>query len=162
MNRFLWTVLRFSLSAWVGAAILFVVTGVREVTMTDFDAATKNLLAVTRFPAYYAFGFTLVAVAAIASFSLILVDKERRPRKITLLLLSILALIVMYLDHRFIYLPLETMMLDPEGRLQPEFFTYHQRSKYINSFSVGVCLIASFIAACPRPVPAIIDSTTNP
>lgn len=162
MNRFLWTVLRFSLSAWVGAATLFVVTGVREVTQTDFDAATKNLLAATRFPAYYAFGFSLVSTAAISSAGLIAVDKERRRRKVTLFLLTVLSLVVMYVDHQHIYLPLEGMMLEPDGRLRPEFFTYHQWSKYINSFSVGTCLVASLIAACPRPASLSEDSTTNP
>ena len=161
MNRFLWTVLRFSLCAWVGAATLFVVTGVREVTMTDFDAATKNLLAVTRFPAYYAFGFTLVVVAAIACAGLILIDSESRRRKITILSLILLALVVMCVDHRFIYQPLEAMMLDPEGRLDPNFFTYHQWSKYINCVSVGSCLVASFVSACPRLPPAPDISTSD-
>lgn len=159
MNRFLWTVLRFSLCAWVGAATLFVVTGVREVTMTDFDAATKNVLAVTRFPAYYAFGFTLVVVSAISAFSLILINKETRCRKIVVLSLSVFSLVVMYLDHLFIYQPLEIMMLEPEGRLDPEFFTYHQWSKYINCISVGVCLIASFVSACPARSSAVSNST---
>jgi hypothetical protein len=149
MNRFLWTVLRFSLCAWVGAATLFVVTGVREVTMTDFDAATKNVLAVTRFPAYYAFGFTLVIVSAISALGLILISTEARRRTIIILTLAVFSLIVMWLDHQFIYQPLEIMMLEPKGRMVPEFFTYHQWSKYINCVSVGACLIASFISACP-------------
>jgi len=162
MNRFLWTVLRFSFCAWVGAATLFVVTGVREVTMTDFDAATKNMLAVTRFPAYYAFGFTLVAVAAISALGLILINQEVRRRKIVLLTLAVFSLIVMWLDHQFIYLPLEVMMLEPEGRLDPEFFTYHQWSKYINCVSVGACLVASFVAACPITKPAVGNLETGP
>lgn len=161
MNRFLWTVLRFSLCAWVGGATLFVVTGVREVTMTDFEAATKNVLATTRFPAYYAFGFTLVAVAGISALGLILVDKEVRRRKIVLLSLSVFSLIVMLLDHQFIYLPLEIMMLEPEGRLDPEFFTYHQWSKYINCISVGACLVGSFLAVCPIKVSTSSESTSN-
>ena len=161
MNRFLWTVLRFSLCAWVGAAALFVVNGVREVTMTDFDAATKNVLAVTRFPAYYAFGFTLVVVSAISAFSLILINKETRRRKIVVLSLLVFSLVVMYLDHLFIYQPLEIMMLEPEGRLDPEFFTYHQWSKYINCVSVGACLIASFVSACPGKSSAISNPTSD-
>ena len=161
MNRFLWTVLRFSLCAWVGAATLFVVTGVREVTMTDFDAATKNVLAATRFPAYYAFGFTLIAVYGISALGLILLNQEVRRRKIILLTLSVFALVVMYVDHRFIYLPLEKMMLEPEGRLDPDFFTYHQWSKYINCVSVGACLVASFISVCPVQAATNGDSTLD-
>ena len=161
MNRFLWTVLRLSLCAWVGAATLFVVTGVREVTMTDFDAATKNMLAATRFPAYYAFGFTLIVVSAISAFGLILTSKEARRRKNVVLALAVFSLIVMWLDHQFIYQPLEIMMLEPEGRLDPEFFTYHQWSKYINCVSVGACLIASLVSACPVTAPAVGDSGTR-
>jgi hypothetical protein len=161
MNRFLWTVLRFSLCAWVGAATLFVVTGVREVTMTDFDAATKNVLAATRFPAYYAFGFTLVAVAGTSALCLILINQEVCRRKIVLLTLAVFALVVMLLDHRFIYQPLEIMMLEPEGRLDPDFFTYHKWSKYINCVSVGACLVASFVAACPIKVSTTSQSTSD-
>lgn len=161
MNRFLWTVLRFSLCAWVGAATLFVVTGVREVTMTDFDAATKNVLAATRFPAYYAFGFTLVAASSISTLGLVLIDREVRRRKIVILTLSVFALVVMCLDHQFVYRPLETMMLEPEGRLDPDFFTYHQWSKYINSVSLGACLVASFVSAWPIKTAAISNSTSD-
>jgi hypothetical protein len=158
MNCLLWSILRFSLCAWVGAASLFVVTGVREVTLTDFDAATKNLLAATRFPAYYAFGFTLVAVSAIAGFALILLERQSRRRNTAMLSLVVLALIVMYVDHRFIYEPLEAMMLEPEGRLRPEFWTYHQWSKYINCVSVGACMVAALISVWPRRAPTLTDS----
>lgn len=161
MNRFLWTLLRFSLCAWVGAATLFVVTGVREVTMTEFDAATKNVLAATRFPAYYAFGFTLVAASTVSAFCLLLTSKVARRRTIVIFALALLSLIVMLLDHRFIYQPLETMMLEPEGRLDPEFFTYHQWSKYINCISVGASLIASLVSAWPITNAALTDSSSD-
>ena len=161
MNRFLWTMLRFSLCSWVGAATLFVVTGVREVTMTDFDAATKNVLAATRFPAYYAFGFTLVAVSVASALGLIVVNPQARRRKLVLLSLAGFSLIVMGLDYQFIYQPLEVMMLEPEGRLDPDFFTYHQWSKYINCISVGACLAAGFFAACPLIAPANSDMDTR-
>lgn len=162
MNQFLWTVLRFSLCSWVGAATLFVVTGVREVTMTDFDAATKNVLAVTRFPAYYVFGFTLVAISVASALGLILSNPQARRRKLVLLALVSFSLIVMGLDYQFIYQPLEAMMLEPEGRLDPEFFTYHQWSKYVNCISVGTCLIASFVAACPLAVRTDGDFDARP
>ena len=57
----------WALVAWVGAAILFVVTSVREVQSTDFDSNTKDHLALLRFPAYYLFGFTLVPVASVGA-----------------------------------------------------------------------------------------------
>ena len=54
---------RFCTAAWVGAAALFVVTALREVRSSPFDPAAKDTLALLRFPAYYAFGFTLVGLA---------------------------------------------------------------------------------------------------
>ena len=76
MTRLLWIVLRFSLCSWVGAAVLFVVTGVLQVQTPSFDAAIKNHLAVIRFPAYYIFGFTHVGVATVAVLGLLL-DRSR-------------------------------------------------------------------------------------
>lgn len=127
-------------------------------TLTDFDSATKNLLAVTRFPAYYAFGFTLVAIAVASSIALLKFEKNARRRNIVILSLTGLALILMCGDYQVIYKPLETMMLEPEGRLSAEFFTYHQWSKYINSFSILACLIAGFVSAWPLQTAAINDS----
>jgi hypothetical protein len=75
--------------------------------------------------------------------------------------LSVFALVVMYLDHQFIYQPLEIMMREPEGRLDPDFFTYHQWSKYINCVSVGACLIASFVSACPAKLSVVSNSTLD-
>ena len=89
-------------------------------------------------------------------------SQDGRRRKIVVLALAVFSLIVMWLDHRFIYQPLEIMMLEPEGRLDPEFFKYHQWSKYVNCVSVGACLIASFVAAIPLPPSGILsDSALN-
>ena len=53
-------VARLASAAWVGAAMLFVITAVREVRHPGFDSSTKDTLALLRFPAYYAFGFVVV------------------------------------------------------------------------------------------------------
>ena len=53
---------RFSTSAWIGAATLFVVVGVTEVTRGGFDSTTKDLLVTVRFPAFYVCGTGLVGV----------------------------------------------------------------------------------------------------
>ena len=50
------TLLRVLLAGWVGAAALFVVVGVREVTSQEFDSATRDALVLLRFPAYYVYG----------------------------------------------------------------------------------------------------------
>ncbi len=56
-------VARLASAAWAGAAVLFVITALREVRHPGFDSATKDTLALLRFPAYYAFGFILISVA---------------------------------------------------------------------------------------------------
>jgi len=150
MTRLLWTILRFCLSAWVGAAALFVVTGIREVTSTEFDAITKNHLALLRFPAYYAAGFGLMSLATVASLGLVVrhCPPARRIRVIAALCLT--AVIVMVADRLWVYAPLETMMLDEAARVNPDFRTYHQWSKWINLLSVGMSLAAAVLAAVPR------------
>ena len=59
------TISRFAISAWVGAACLFVVTTLKEVRSPQLDSVTKSELAVLRFPVYYTFAFSLVVVALI-------------------------------------------------------------------------------------------------
>lgn len=150
MSRFLWTLLRFCLAAWIGAAALFVVAGVREITSTEFDAATKNLLAAIRFPPYYFFGFSLVTVAAIASAILAKIESGGFRRQMLILPLIVLTLLVMAYDYQFVYLPLEEMMLAPAGTVTLDFTTYHQWSKYINAVSVSICLVAALLACAGR------------
>jgi hypothetical protein len=50
------TVARFAVCAWVGAAALFVVAGVREVTSQQLDSMSRDVLVPLRFGLYYAFG----------------------------------------------------------------------------------------------------------
>ena len=53
---------RFCLSAWIGAATLFVIVGVTEVTRGNFNSTTKDILVAVRFPAFYVCGVTLVSL----------------------------------------------------------------------------------------------------
>lgn len=57
MAKILTGAARFALSAWVGAAALFVVVGIKEVRGSEFDSVTRDLLVGLRFPSYYTFGF---------------------------------------------------------------------------------------------------------
>lgn len=151
MTRLLWILLRFSLSAWVGAATLFVVTGIREVTTTTFDAAIKNQLAALRFPAYYLFGFTLVSLGTAASGILCASQPDCRRRLGFITGLCVIALITMTFDYFRIYLPLERLMLEPEARISPEFWQLHQWSKYINFIDLTFVLVAAMLSVAePR------------
>lgn len=149
MTRILWILLRFSLSAWVGAAALFVVTGVLEVTSTLFEPQTKNLLATIRFPAYYVFGFTLVGASVLTSGSLLAMKhaEARRAGLRAVFVLCTVGILFMAADYVWVYTPLHNMMLEPEARMNPDFWSYHKWSKYVNAFSISLCLIAAVIAA---------------
>lgn len=146
MVRLLWIVLRFTFNAWVGAATLFVVTGVREVTSPLFDASTKNQLASLRFPAFYAFGFTLVLLGFISSVFLWFLQSDRRRGLGAIVALGVAALATMAFDYLHIYLPLDDLMAKPDARGLPEFQKLHEWSKYINFASLLLILIASGIA----------------
>lgn len=145
MRSWLWMTVRFCLSAWVGAAALFVVTGVREVTSPQFDSIVRNQLAALRFPAYYAFGFALVPAALLTALTLS-IRGTGRGRARWIAGLCALALLVMLFDWFRIYLPLEAMMRIPEGSKPAEFRTYHEWSKYLNFLSVGLCFVAALLS----------------
>lgn len=150
MTRWLWLLLRFSLAAWIGAATLFVVTGVREVTSPLFESLTKNQLAALRFPSYYLFGFVLISVAVASAVGLVLTKAGSGRLKLATGLIAA-ALVVMIVDYRAVYLPLEAMMLIPDAAKPPEFRQYHEWSKQINFLSLGLCLAAVIPAFLEPP-----------
>jgi len=137
--------LRFSLCAWVGAATLFVITGVREVTSPEIAPVTKNLLASIRFPAYYVFGFTLVVLATACAIALRgRIQPASRGTVIAALLAVVLLLMVG--DYVFVFQPLLDLMALPDARDKPEFTMYHNWSKYVNFASVGVCVVTAVLS----------------
>lgn len=148
MQPVLLTITRFSLCAWVGAATLYVAVGIREVKNLE-DPVTVDELVALRFPAYYAFGFGLVAIALVAAF-LLRGDLLGRRRRQLVLALAAAALAMMIVDYLLIYQPLLDMIV-PAGREKTAAFTsYHNASKYVNLADVGLCLIAAFVACLPR------------
>lgn len=152
MSRVCLSLARFALSAWVGAAALFVVNGVREVTSTDFDSMTRDRLVTLRFPAYYEFGFALVGVALVCLVLTLGARLMPRKRQITAVVLAGLALAVMTYDFKTVYQPLEKM-ITPPGQARPmEFTRLHERSKTINSLHVGLSLVAAILICWPASV----------
>ena len=148
-------VARFCSSAWLGAATLFVIVGIREVTRGGFDAATKDTLVALRFPAYYLTGAILVGAAWLGTcLSSRHPDlTKRRSSVASLSLLAVLA--VMALDYRFVYQPLLAMVTPPGIDKPPVFTQYHQASKYVNLLGLTLCLVASISLNCPCSSPRI-------
>ena len=143
MTRLLWILLRFSLCAWIGAATLFVATGIQEVTSDLFDPITKNQLAALRFPAYYRFGFALVGTGAVAALLLSMQRSDSQKRLRIVLVLCLTTLAIMLVDYVWIYSPLADLMSRSDARSLPEFAKYHTWSKWINVASLSTCLVAA-------------------
>jgi hypothetical protein len=133
---------RFSLSAWIGAAALFVVTSIGEQTSMQFDSTVKNMLAAIRFPSYYLFGFVLVGLGL--GGAMIGLDRATHRRRwcvVTVCLCSALALMVA--DYFAIYSPLRAIVTNSSGVRDARFVELHRWSEQINTAHV---LLAAFAA----------------
>lgn len=123
---------RFCSSAWIGAATLFVIVGVLEVTRGGFDSTTKDTLVAIRFPPFYRVGTILLGLAwagaCVAEF-----HPELPTRRRAFAILGLLAaLVLMYVDYRWVYAPLAAMVQPPGATKPSTFVQYHEASKYIN------------------------------
>lgn len=149
MSRLALMIARFSLSAWVGAAALFVVNGISQVTHPAFDSVVRNHLVVLRFPAYYLFGFTLVSLGLLGILASGRELLRSRWIRIAAAALTATALAVMLIDYLAIYRPLEAMITPPDGARPAEFVSYHEASKLINLVHVGFVLVAALLICLP-------------
>ena len=148
MQRLCLTLARFALSAWIGAAALFVVTSIGEQRSTAFGSEVKNTLAALRFPAYYLFGFVLVGLGLVGG--VIGVDRTSRRRSWrTIVGCLAVALTLMVVDYVAIYSPLHAIVTDPSGVRDARFVNLHRWSRQINMFDVALCLIAAIVACLP-------------
>lgn len=146
MQRVCLTIARVALSAWIGAAALFVVTSIAEQRSTAFGSDVKNVLATLRFPSYYCFGFVLVGLGLAAGA--IGVDRLQNQRRwIALVGCLVLALLLMLVDYFAVYSPLYAIVTEPSGVRDARFMQLHRWSEQINTIDVTLCLIAA-IAVC--------------
>ena len=139
------TISRFAMSAWVGAACLFVVTTLLEVRSPKLDSITKAELAVLRFPVYYLFAFSLISTALVFGMCSL---RSMSPRRRSFAMSFVLtALVLTVADYIWIYKPLEAMTAIVDQSRPAEFVSYHKASKWINSLQITVSLAAA-IAIC--------------
>ena len=157
-SRFCLFVARFCSSAWIGAATLFVIVGVTEVTRAGFDSTTKDILVAVRFPAFYCFGSLLVGLATLGCWLAGNSAQFSKTRRIGSLVFLALVLALIAIDYFWIYRPL-LGMVSPPGRPKPELFIrYHEASKWINLVGLTLCLIASTLLNWPaKPVKSRSD-----
>jgi hypothetical protein len=124
------------------------VNGVQEVTSPKFESATKDRLALIRFPAYYWFGFVLVVGALLATLG-----AGRKSlgsiRHVMVAILLAASLGLMTYDWYAVYMPLRKM-LDPPGQTRTEAFrTLHVRSMSLNTTHVGLAFFAALALCWP-------------
>jgi hypothetical protein len=140
---------RLCVSAWVGAAVLFVAVGVREVTFPSFSSEIKDQLAALRFPLYYLCGATLVLGAWLGTCVAGGHPQLSRGRRWVVLGLLTLALTEMAVDYLWIYRPLEGMVTPPGQVRTEQFVRLHRWSTYVNAANVVWCLTAALVLCWP-------------
>lgn len=148
------TLARFCLSAWVGAAGLFVVTSIHEQRSPRLDSSTKDVLALLRFPDYYLFGFALVATGLGCALAARNHPALGRRRAWLAVALIAAALLVMLGDYLFVYRPLAASISPPGAPRTPRFETLHAVSEFINHAHVSLCLAAAILLSWTRKTPA--------
>lgn len=154
-----WGLARFCLPAWIGAAVLFVWVGVREVTTPEFTSEIKDRLVTLRFPGYYSAGATLLC-GAVAGCLLALTSQSHRRVVIVPCLLVMLAGGLMVYDYLSIYLPLAALVTPPGKPRTMEFLSLHQWSMRINTVHLLLCLTAALWLQKSPPGSEHIPSST--
>ena len=148
ISRFALAIARFASAAWVGAAVLFVVNGVQQVTSGKFESMITDQLVLLRFPSYFVMGFACVGAAFIGTA--ITGEMLSLRRRGAILGLLGLALVLMLFDYLVIYSPLAAM-IDPPGQPRPDGFRkLHHWSMIVNSIDVGLVMMGAFLLSWPR------------
>lgn len=149
---------RFCVAAWIGAAVLFVIVGVREVIVPDFTSEVKDRLVTLRFPAYYVAGAVLVGLSFVAT---VLATTQRPTWGLRLALgMLLLAGGIMAADYVWIYSPLAAMVTPPGQPRTEAFVTLHHWSMRINTLHLAACLIAAIALLSTEPKSPPGDATT--
>ncbi len=142
--------LRLLLAAWVGAAVLYVITSVAEQTSSHLDSLTRDQLATIRFPLYYRFGLG-IHVAGIV-FGFVVWNRspsENRRRFLFVFLLILLSSLLITLDYSFVYLPLQQLITPPGQVRSQQFIQLHNMSRHANEVHLTVILVAAILASLP-------------
>lgn len=152
---------RFVSCAWVGGAVLFVVTSVAEQRSPEFTDTIRDQLATIRFPLYYMFAawaYGLMILGALLFFVFADNANRRRAGLIALLLLASTSILV--LDYVMIFQPLQAEIIPPGKPRTEEFDRLHTLSRYANQTHLLILLAAASFAV--QPLRADISATSQP
>lgn len=138
---------------WVGAALLYVIVSIREVTDPRIDQVIRDTLVAIRFPAYYAMGVTLLGVALVGAAGTIGSCVVCWRARLVAMLFLVLALCVLVGDYLLIYQPL-LAEVTPPGRPRTERFQeLHHWSEMVNAASWLLSLCGALSIAWPSRPP---------
>jgi hypothetical protein len=142
--------LRLLLAAWIGAAVLYVITSVAEQTSSNFDSLIRDQLATVRFPLYYCFGLGIHTAGIVFAFVVWVKSKpQNRRRFLVVFLLVLLSSVLITLDYFFVYLPLQDLITPPGQVRSQHFIQLHTWSRHANEVHLTVMLLAAIVAALP-------------
>ncbi len=140
-------ILRLTISAWVGAAILFVITSVAEQTAEPFDSLIRDQLATIRFPHYYRYGFYSLGITiGVGAMCFGLTSGCQRKRILATLVFTIASAAVAVYDYQNVYLPLQAAITPPGQARTQQFQDLHRQSTQINIIHLSLALIAAAVA----------------
>ncbi|WP_298867698.1 hypothetical protein [uncultured Gimesia sp.] len=149
MQSFSLVLIRFCLSAWVGAAVIFVITGVQDVTFKHFDSLVRDQLISLHFPVYYTIAWVLLVGSILGCLGIRKIKEISRFRSNLIFCLVLIILGLSLIDYFWIYTPLESMITPPGSPRPAEFRSYHQASKYINSLNILLTVVAAILVNLP-------------
>jgi hypothetical protein len=149
MHRFCLTVARLAAAMWIGAAFLFVVTSVTEQVHASFDTATKDTLALIRFPWYYGTGRALLLVGMVSAAIAGKAGKAANPAVIASVLL-LFANAVLWSDYVWVYRPLRELLLTPGSDRGPAFESLHHWSEVLNAGGFLLSATAAIVLCAAR------------
>lgn len=155
-NTWCVALLRFLLAAWVGAAVLYVITSVAEQISPDFDSRIRDQLATIRFPIYYKFGAFIYGATAVLAVAVWRLQPESHRHIIILGLIAVSGAIYAW-DYFQIYVPLQELITPPGQVRTQEFVRLHTLSRNVNVIHLSMMLIAGLISCVPAsttPEPA--------
>ncbi len=143
---------RFATSAWVGAATLFVITSVMEVTDPRLESTVRDILVAVRFPAFYATGAALLGTAWLAT----LVGRRWFSAALLAITLGLMAA-----DYVAVYRPLVELVTPPGKPRTEAFQTYHRWSEGLNGFELLLSLVVA-LTLCSRNGSPVVSAKPSP
>ncbi len=149
MRHFTLFLARTAITAWIGAAVLFVVVGVSEVIHADFSSEIRDQLVVIRFPWFYRFGFALISLSLVCTVLTASGPEFSGRRKLIAAGLLLAALLLMTAEYFLVYVRLAEMVTPPGKPRTQEFQAYHKTSMYANFAGLALCGTAMGLLTWP-------------